>query len=183
MKIFNNFNKKSKKTSFSAFCFLLSAFLLSSSLNCSAQSKFGHVDYTSIITNMHGIDSIQEVIANYTAELQSIGEQMYKELEEKQTTLERMASAGNTSQAVLKIRQDELMALYRRIEEFKQSAQYDIQEKQTELLDPFTTKLIDAIKKVAKTENYNYVFDLSTLLFYAASDDLTDKVKTELGIK
>jgi len=183
MKISNNYNKKSKKISFSAFYFLISAFLFSSSLNCLAQSKFGHVDYTVIISNMQGIDSIQTVITNYAADLQTIGEQMYKELEDKQIALEKMASEGNTSQAVLKIRQDELMALYRRIEEFKQSAQYDIQERQTELLEPFTTKLIEAIKKIAKAENYNYVFDISTLLFYAASDDLTNKVKAELGIK
>ena len=148
---------------------------------CAAQSKFGHVDYTSIITNMPGIDSVQNLLTNYVADLQTIGEQMEKEFIEKQTALEQMINAGNTSQAILKIKNEELTAMYKRIMEFKQSADTDIQDKQVELLEPFQTKLTEAIKKVAKAEHYNYVFDISVLLFYAQGEDLTDKVKTELG--
>ena len=108
---------------------------------------------------------------------------MYKEFEEKQTAFEKLANASNTSQAILKIKQDELMGIYKRMEEFRQSADNDIQGKQVELLEPFQTKLLDAIKKVSKANHYTYVFDISTLLFYGQSDDLTDKVKAELGIK
>jgi len=152
-------------------------------LNCFSQSKFGHVDYTSIITNMNGIDSIQKVVSDYAADLQAIDEQMTKEFEEKQNTYEKLANAANTSQAILKIKYDELSAIYKRIVEFKQSAEADLQDKQSELLEPFQNKLIEAIKKVAKADNYSYVFDISTLLFYASGDDLTSKVKAELGIK
>ncbi|MCL1851298.1 MAG: OmpH family outer membrane protein [Bacteroidetes bacterium] len=164
----------------SAFCFLFSAF---SFFSGSAQSKFGHADYTGILSNMSGIDSIQKVLANYVADLQTIGEQMEKEFVEKQTALEQMVNAGNTSQAILKIKEDELKAMYKRIMDFKQSADADIQDKQVELLEPYQNKLSDAIKKVAKANNYNYVFDISVLLFYAPGDDLTNKVKAELDIK
>ena len=164
----------------SAFCFLLSVF---SHSNCAAQSKFGHVDYSSIITSMPGIDSIQTLMANYVADLQSIGEQMEKEFEEKYTAFEKLANDANTSQAILKIKQDEITAMYKRIEEFKRSANADIQDKQAELLEPFQNKLLETIKKIAKTERYNYVFDISVLLFHASADDLTSKVKAELEIK
>jgi outer membrane protein len=164
----------------SVFCFLLSAF---SFLPCSAQSKFGHVDYSRVIANMPGVDSIQNLMTKYVADLQIIGEQMEKEFEDKYTALENLTNAGNTSQAILKIKHDEITAMYKRIEEFKHSAEADIQDKQRDLLEPFQTKLSEAIKKIAKAENYNYVFDISTLLFYASSDDLTDKVKAALGIK
>ncbi|MCL2167889.1 MAG: OmpH family outer membrane protein [Lentimicrobiaceae bacterium] len=163
--------------------FLLFSFLLFPFLPCSAQSKFGHVDYSEIIKNIPGIDSIQTIITNYTADLQAIGEQMAKEFEEKQSAFEKLTNTPNTSQAVLKIKQDELMAIYKRIQEFSQSAEADIQEKQVELLEPFQNKLLEAIKTIAKKESYNYVFDISTLLFHSQEDDLTDKVKTELGIK
>ena len=152
-------------------------------LNCSAQSKFGHVDYTSIITNMPGIDSIQKVLTDYVADLQAIDEQMTKEFEEKQIALEKLVNAGNSSQAILKIKQDELEGMYKRIIEFKQSAEVDIQDKQADLLEPFQNRLSDAIKKIAKADNYSYVFDLSVLLYSAPGDDLTNKVKAELGIK
>jgi len=132
---------------------------------------------------MSGIDSIQNLLTEYVADLKTIDEQMEKEFVEKQTALEQLINTGNTSQAILKIKNDELQAMYKRIIEFKQSADADIQDKQAELLEPFQTKLSDAIKKIAKAENYNYVFDISSLLFYAPTDDLTDKVKAELKIK
>jgi len=73
--------------------------------------------------------------------------------------------------------------MYKRIQEFSDSMEADVREKQLELLEPFQTKLLDAIKKIAKTNHYSYVFDISTLIYYAQSDDLTEKVKAELGIK
>jgi Skp family chaperone for outer membrane proteins len=162
------------------FCFLLSAFCF---LPCAAQTKFGHVDYGEIMKNMKGIDSIQTVIVNYQADLQAIAEQMVAEIKEKETAFEKLSTAANTSQAVLKIRQDELVSLYKRFQEFSQSAEVDIKDKQIELLEPFQKELLEAIKIVAKANNYNYIFDISTLMFYNPSDDLTEKVKTELIIK
>jgi outer membrane protein len=141
------------------------------------------VDYGSIITKMQGIDSIQTVITNFQAELQAIGEEMSKEFKEKQAALEKLATSPNTSQAVLKIKQDELIAMYKRIQEFADSMDADVRAKSEELLEPFQTKLLNAIKKIAKSESYSYVFDISSLIFYATSDDLTNKVKAELGIK
>jgi outer membrane protein len=132
---------------------------------------------------MQGIDSIQNLIMNFQAELQAIGEEMANEFKEKQAALEKLATNASTSQAVLKIRQDELVAMYKRIQEFADSMDADVRDKQLELLEPFQTKLIEAIKKIAKANNYSYIFDISTLVFYASSDDLTDKVKAELGIK
>ena len=172
----------SRFRAFVPFSFLLFSFLLFP-LNSSAQSKFAHVDYGEVMKNMPGIDSAQIIAMNYAAELQAIGEQMVKEFKEKEEAFDRLAATPNTSPAILKIRQDELGAIVQRIREFSQSMEVDIQDKQLELLEPFQTKLLDAIKKVAKASNYNYVFDTSTLMFYSPTDDLTDKVKAELGIK
>jgi outer membrane protein len=132
---------------------------------------------------MKGIDSIQTVVTNYESELQAIGEQMYTEFQEKQAALEKLVNAGSTSQAILKIKQDELQAMYKRIQEFGQSAEIDLRDKQMELLEPFQEKLKEALKKVAKANGYNYIFDISTLLYKSPNDDLTDKVKAELGIR
>ena len=152
-------------------------------LHCSAQSKFGHIDYSAVMKEMHGIDSAQTIVSNYYAELQTIGEQMAKELKEKETAFENLTNNPNTSPAVLKIRQEELMGMYKRFQEFSQSAETDLRDKQLEVLEPFQTKLLEAIKKVAKANNYSYIFDVSTLLFSSSSDDLTGKIKAELGIK
>jgi outer membrane protein len=154
-----------------------------STLNSFAQSKFGHVDYGEIMKNMPGIDSAQTVMINFRNDLQATAEHMSKEFQDKQAELEKLASGSNTSQAILKIKQDDLLAVYKRIQEFSQSTETEIADKQMELLEPFQTKLLATIKKIAKADSYNYVFDISTLLFYAPGDDLTNKVKAELGIK
>jgi Skp family chaperone for outer membrane proteins len=162
---------------------LLPLFLFTIIIPCSAQSKFGHIDYSEIMKNMPGIDSAQTIVSNYYADLQTIGEQMAKELKEKETAYENLMNNPNTSQAVLKIKQDELTAMYRRFQEFSQSAEGDLRDKQIEVLEPFQNQLLDDIKLVAKAGNYSYIFDISTLLFSSSSDDLTNKVKAELGIK
>jgi len=165
------------KTPFLLFSFLLFSF------STFAQAKFGHVNYAEVMRNMQGIDSIQKIVIDYAAELQTIGEQMVIEFKEKEAALERLASNPNTSPAVLKIRQDELGAMVRRIQEFGQSMEVDIQDKQLELLEPFKDRLLDAINKVAKANRYTYVFDITTLMFSSPTDDLTAQVKAELGIK
>jgi len=173
-------------TSYKLYILLAAFFMLIfqfSIFNCSAQAKFGHVDYGTIMKNMPGIDSVQTLISKYTTDMQAIGDQMAKEFKEKQAAFEKLSNTPNTSPAILKIKQDELVAMYKRIQEFAESMQNDIQDKQLELLEPFQTSLLDAIKMVAKANNYNYVFDISTLLFFTPGDDLTDKVKTALGIK
>jgi len=170
-------HQNSKKIFLFAFCLLLSPFL-----PCFAQSVFGHVDYGEIMKNMPGIDSAQTIMVNYKAELQTMAEQMTKEFQDKQTAFEQLANSNNASPAILKIRQEELLAMYKRIQEFSQSINADLADKQLELLEPFQTKLLAAIHKIANAHSYRYVFDISTLLFYAPGDDLTDKVKTELGI-
>jgi len=107
---------------------------------------------------------------------------MVKEFKEKEAAFEKLANTPGTSQAILKIRQDELAAMVKRIQEFAQSMEAEIQDKQVELLEPFKDKLLKAINKVAKAHHYTYVFDISTLMFYSPYDDLTEKVKTELKI-
>jgi len=178
---------KTSKIKKNPFSLLLSPFLLLSfllfSFSSFAQARFGHVDYGEIMKNMQGIDSVQNIVTGYAADLQAVGEQMVKEFKEKEAAFEKLANTPSTSPAVLKIRQDELGAMLKRIQEFAQSMEADIQDKQLELLEPFKNRLLDAINKIAKAHNYTYIFDISTLMFSSPTDDLTAQVKAELGIK
>jgi len=132
---------------------------------------------------MKGIDSAQTLITQFADELQNIGEQMYAEFQVKQADLEKLINDSKTSQTILKIKQDELSGLYKRIQDFAASMETDIHNKQVELLEPFQKQLLEAVSKVAKAGSYNYIFDISTLLFYAPNDDLTNQVKEQIGIK
>jgi len=148
----------------------------------SQKAKFGHVDYGAIMKEMPGIDTAQTNLLNLQNELQQTGELMAEELKNKEAEYNKMATSG-ASPAVLKVKEDEMTKLYARFQEFAANSEQELQVKQLELLKPFQDKLLEAIKKVAEAGKYTYVFDISTLAFSSESDDLTNAVKTQLGIK
>lgn len=146
------------------------------------KAKFGHVDYAAIMKEMPGIDTAQTRLADFQQELEVTGQAMVNEFKEKEAKYTQLATSG-ASAAILKVREDEITKLYARLQEFVANSEAELQAKQMELLKPFQTKLVDAIKVVAEKGNYTYVFDISTLAFYADSDDLTTAVRSQLGVK
>ncbi|MDX9891173.1 MAG: OmpH family outer membrane protein [Bacteroidales bacterium] len=147
------------------------------------KAKFGHIDYASIIRLIPGVDTAQTVLEKYQKELQSEGELMAAEFRKKNAEYEAFATNPSTSPAVLKLKRDELEKQYKKIEDFSDYMQEEIQQKQLELLKPFQELLINAIEKVAKEGNYIYIFDSATLLNYEKGDDISLKVKEVIGIK
>lgn len=144
--------------------------------------KFGHIKYGEIIKVMPGIDSVQKIVEDFQADLQATGEEMAKEFQKKQEEYQQLGQKG-ASAAVLKIKEEELTKMYQRIQDFSQSAEQDMQAKQMELLKPFQDNLLAAVKEVAKENNFTYIFDTSTLTYYAQGEDISSQVKQKLGIK
>jgi outer membrane protein len=156
--------------------------MLSLTAGFAQKAKFGHVDYGEIMKLMPGIDTAQQALVQYQQELEAVGKQMAEEFKTKQAEYANLANT-TTSAAILKVKEDELSKLYTRLQDFVSSSEVDIQRKQVELLKPFQENLLAAIKKVAETNKYTYVFDITMCAFHNDSDDLTAAVKAELGIK
>lgn len=145
------------------------------------KAKIGHVDYGALMKEMPGIDTAQTALMEYQKELEETGQQMVDEFKEKEAAYMQLVNAGSST-AILKVKEDEMTKLYARIQEFASISERELQEKQIELLKPFTDRLLAAIKTVAENGNYAYIFDLTTLAYHADSDDLTAAVKKHLGI-
>lgn len=164
-----------KRISIILFCLLIS-------VACFAQKvKIGHVDYGALMKDMPGIDTVQVALNNFQAEFEETGQQMVKEFQSKQEAYMQLANNGSSA-AILKVKEDEIQKLYARIQEFTSISEQEIQNKQLELLQPFTDKIKEAIQKVADANHYAYVFDVSTLAYFSDSDDLMSAVKKELSI-
>lgn len=163
---------------------ILSIIVLSSLLcnhTFAQKAKFGHVDYAGIIAAMPETDSAQVVVKQLKADLEAEAGVMQQEF---QTKYEDFAQKQATySPAVAQVKQKELEDMYNRMQAFAEGAQSQIQAKQIELLEPVQNKVLDAIKAVAKAENYTYVFDMSTIAYGWETTDLTAKVKAQLGLK
>lgn len=161
--------------------FLIAFLLIPISSFCQA-GKFGHVNYGEIIKLMPGIDSVQKIIVDFQTELQSTGEEMAKEFKTKQAEYEQLQN-NSSSTTILRIKEEELTNMYQRIQEFSQSMETELQNKQLELLKPFQEQVLEAIKTVAEEQHISYVFDTLSLAYSIEGEDLSAKVKAKLNIK
>jgi outer membrane protein len=143
--------------------------------------KYGHVNSNEIMKAMPGIDSIQIKIADFQKNLETLYENMVSEFQTKNDKFNK--EAGTMSASVRKLKEDELISIQNRIQEFQYNVQQDIEEEQYRLLAPFQEKVQNAINDVAKEQKYSYIFDTQILLYYDGGDDVTPLVKKKLGIK
>lgn len=160
--------------------FLIAAALLFTIGTADAQ-KYGHVNSSSILEVMPGVDSLQIKLQAYQTELQSMYESMMTEYQQKKDKFDR--EVGTMSSAVRQVREQELQDLATRIQKFQSDVQSDLEEKQYELAKPFQDAIQNAINKVAKAQGFAYIFDTKLLLYYDEGEDITPLVKKELGIK
>ena len=86
--------------------------------------------------------------------------------------------------AIRQITEEEIMSLQQRIQTTYQTAQQDVQKKQTEWLAPIHERMAKAIQSVGEKEGYTYIFDTAATM-YVGKDalDVMPAVKKELGIK
>ena len=161
--------------------FIVSIFCIScTTLFAQGNVKFGHVSPEEIMEGMPGFDTAQTAMIAYQTELQQEGQGMLKELQLKQQEYE---SAYNSySPAVRQVKEDEIKAMYARIQEFSATIEESVENKKYELLIPFQTKILETIKEVAQEEKFTYIFNKALLSYYAQGEDITAKVKKKLGI-
>lgn len=160
---------------------LLTLLIAAGNRTMAQQAKFGHVDYTAIAQATPDWAAAEAELKQFSDELTAEGEALQNELKIKYEEFQQKQSTY--SEAVAKLKQQEIQEMYQRLQKFSTDAEQAVAEKQDQLLEPIRVKVLAAIKEVAKENKYTYVFDVSTQLFNSESDDLTDKVKAKLGVQ
>jgi len=151
------------------------------SLNAQSNGKYGHVNSSEILKAMPGVDSNTIRLQAFQTELQTMYVGYMAEYQTKKQKFDK--DAGTMSSTVRQIREQELVDLQNRIQDFQNGVQQDLEEKQYELAKPFQDKIQGAIDTVAKESQFNYIFDTQVLLYYDGGEDITPLVKKKLGIK
>jgi outer membrane protein len=118
----------------------------------------------------------QKQVQDQFQAMQTEGQQKYDDFQKNSATM---------PDAVKEVKTQELQDLQNRISTFQQTAQDKFQAKKEELYSPILKKAEDAIKAVAKENNYAYVFDMGTgaVIYAQDADDLMPLVKKKLGLK
>lgn len=100
----------------------------------------------------------------------------------KMRSLEYKAQDPELSQAVRQDLASQAATLNQELNKVKQNAQMELQKKEAELMEPITTKLTQAIEKIAKARGYKMVVDISAVSYAEKELDITLDVSKELGI-
>ena len=157
------------------------------SRTASAQTvKFGHINSDELIQALPEFDSANVKLEKFRKDLINALELMTVELNNKSETYNK--ESKNYTDIVKQTKEQELVDMNRRIQEFQNNAQQQLQEKQGELFQPIMAKVDKAIKDVGKENGFVYVFSIgqgSSLLYFddSKSTNVMPLVKAKLGLK
>lgn len=162
--------------------FLSVAVLTVIALSATAQQKFGHVDSESLFYAMPEVKTIQAQLQSKSKEYEAQLKTLYTQYEGIIADIE--SNGANYMQAVLEQKYKDAYGLEERIVALEEKAQEDLVNLETKLFQPVEQKAYQAIQDVAKANGYVYVLDssLGVFLVLPESDDLTNMVKSKLGI-
>ncbi len=164
---------------------LLLAALVALPMMANAQ-KFGYVNTQEIFNVMPekatAENTLKAAADKYDAELKNLQDKFQKDLADFET----LEKDTTTPAGIKERRQGELEELYKKIQNFQQTAQQDLQRQQEQLIAPVSTKLQNAIQAVGAEGGYTFIFDLSipSVVYHGTNaEDVSAKVKAKLGIK
>jgi outer membrane protein len=147
--------------------------------------KFGHINSDELIQTMPEYDSATKKLEDFRKELVNALELMSVELNNKNDAYQK--ESKNYSDIVKQTKEQELIDMQKRIQDFQGNAQTQLQNKQAEVFQPIYAKVDKAIKDVGKENGFLYVFDVAkgSLLYFdeAKSTNVLALVKTKLGLK
>jgi outer membrane protein len=147
--------------------------------------KFGHINSDELVQALPEYDSANVKLEKFRKELINALELMSVELNTKNAAYEK--DSKNLSDLVKQAKEQELVDMNRRIQEFQTNAQTQLQDKNTELMQPIFAKMDKAIKDVGKENGFIYVFDIAkgALLYFdeTKSTNILPLAKAKLGIK
>lgn len=158
--------------------FLIATIALLGFQTINAQAKTAHVDVNDIMSKMPAVldaqSQLKKLSDTYTAEYKTM-------VDEYQSKIKKYdGEAATVTDAVNQTRQTEMQDMAKRISDYQETAQKDLQKKEADLMKPITEKVKASIQKVGKAKGYQYVFNAADLLL-SDGPDLTADVKKDLG--
>ena len=144
----------------------------------SAQTKTAHVDVNEIMAKMPAMLDAQKQLEKLSTTYDADYKKMVEEYQAKLKKYE--AEAATVTEAVNGERSKEVQDMQKRIVDFRDNAQKELQQKESDIVKPLMEKVRASIQKVGKAKGFQYVLDGSSLLL-ADGTNLTVDVKKDLG--
>jgi outer membrane protein len=154
---------------------------LGTSYTINAQAKTAHVDVNEIISKMPAMldaqKQLEKLSGTYDAEYKTMAEEYQNKIKKYDQ------EAGTVTDVVNQTRQVEVQDLVKRITDYRDNAQKELQKKEADLVKPLQEKIRVSISKVGKAKGFQYILNSSdvSLVLLADGPDLTADVKKDLG--
>src|SRR3970282_2256442 len=146
-------------------------FILGANQTINAQAKTAHVDVSEIMAKMPAMLDAQKQLEKLSGTYDTDYKKMVKKYE---------AESATVSDKINGERSVEVQDMQKRIVDFRDNAQKELQQKESDIVKPLMEKVRTSIQKVGKAKGFQYVLDGSTLLL-ADGPNLTADVKKDLG--
>jgi len=144
-------------------------------LSATAQNKIGYINTDELIGVMPEAEKADAELKEYQGSLQQQGQDLMKELNDKDSLFVR--DSAKLSPSMKEIKKNELVALYQRVQNWNQQAQEMYQAEAQKKIAPLRNKALEAIRAVAKESGYSYILDVSAVIVGPPGDDVLDLVK------
>ena len=151
---------------------------LGASQIATAQSKTAHVNVSEIMAKMPAMLDAQKQLeklgATYDTEYKTMGEEFQTKLKKYE------GEAATAGDKVNEDRSKEMQEMQKRITDYRDNAQKELQQKEQEITKPIYEKIKASIQKVGKAKGFQYVLNSEGLLL-ADGPEITTDVKKDLG--
>lgn len=154
------------------------AVMLIGSQAIQAQAKTAHVEVNEIISKMPAMldaqKQLEKLSGTYDAEYKTMVDEYQSKLKKYEEEAATQTEASNETRA------KEMQDMQKRIVDYRDNAQKELQKKESDLVKPLMDKIRASIAKVGKAKGYQYVLNAADLLL-TDGPDLTADVKKDLG--
>lgn len=147
-----------------------------------AAQKFGTVDVQSIFAIMPETKTAETQLAEASKKYQDEFKKLQEEFDKKYQEFQALDANGPAS--IRERREQELQEYSQKMQQFRMTAEQDLEKQQQTLLAPIEAKINDAVKAVGQEGGYTFIFQNGIALFQGSDvTDITSAVKAKLGVK
>jgi outer membrane protein len=156
---------------------LIAAVMFFGASTMNAQTKVAHIDVQDLLSKMPEMTSAKAQLDKLSKTFDTEYGTMVTEYQTKMKKYE--GEAATTTEAINETRAKEMQDMGQRIQQYRDSAQKQLQDKEQEIVKPIMDKAKAAIIKVGKAKGYQYVMDSASLIL-SDGPNLIEDVKKEL---
>jgi len=149
--------------------------------------KIGYVEADYILSQMPETKQMETELKSLETKLKENIDSKYKKFQADLAEYQKAVQGGTIPDAVRANTERELQQQQQNLEKLQQDAQTNLQNKQTQLMDPIYKKIGKAIEDTAKENGFSFILTqqiggLDVVLHADESADISDLVLKKMGI-